>query len=249
MKSRFLYFLACVFIYFVPLIFISLLSTQDVYSLDVPLAWDPNSEENLAGYRIFYREDGQSYDYEVPAWEGSKTTCTIYNLDDNTTYCFVARTFDTEGSESGDSNETCYQSEIIIDNRDAEIIIDNRDTETSQTGTWKVSGATDPYGADSVYSRNGATFTWHLTPLQSGIYEVSMRWTAWASRSLNVPVDIEHSDGVATVYVDQQENEGQWNVQGQYYFESGTTYDITITSQPYPSSTCADAIKYRYMYR
>jgi hypothetical protein len=243
MKSRFLYFLACVFIYFVPLIFILLLSTQNVYSFDATLAWDPNSEKNLDGYRIFYRENGQGYDYEVPAWEGSKTTCTIYNLDDNTTYCFVARAVDTEGAESGDSNETCYQSEIITDNRDSEIIIDNRDAETSQTGTWKVSGGTDPYRANSVYSRNGATFTWHFTPSQSGIYEVSMRWTAWASRSLNVPVDIEHSDGVATVYVDQQENGGQWNVQGQYYFESGTTYDIKITSQRYPSSTCADAIK------
>ncbi|MCD4804979.1 MAG: fibronectin type III domain-containing protein [Desulfobacterales bacterium] len=82
---------------------------QNVYSLDVPLAWDPNSEDNLAGYRIFYREDGQSYDYEQPAWEGSKTTCTIYNLNDKTTYYFVARAFDTLGSESGDSNEARYQ--------------------------------------------------------------------------------------------------------------------------------------------
>ena len=105
MKSRFLYFLACVFIYFVPLIFILLLSTQNVYSLDVTLTWNPNSEENLAGYRIFYRENDQSYDYEVPAWEGSDTTCTIYNLDDNAPYHFVARAFDTEGSESGDSDE------------------------------------------------------------------------------------------------------------------------------------------------
>jgi len=108
MKSRFLYFLACVFTYFVPLIFIFLLSTPNVYSLDLTLTWNPNSEENLAGYRIFYREDDQNYDYEQPAWEGSKTTCTIYNLNDNTTYYFVARAFDTEGSESGNSNETRY---------------------------------------------------------------------------------------------------------------------------------------------
>ena len=108
MKSRFLYFLACVFIYFVPLIFILLLSTQNVYSLDVKLTWEANSEKNLAGYRIFYREEGQSYNYDSPTWEGSETTCTIYNLDDNTTYYFIARAFDTEWSESGDSNETCY---------------------------------------------------------------------------------------------------------------------------------------------
>jgi len=90
------------------------LLTPNVYSLDVTLAWDPNSEDDLAGYRIFYREDDQSYDYEEPAWEGSKTTCTIYNLDDNTTYYFVARAFDTWGSESGDSNEACYEPSIPV---------------------------------------------------------------------------------------------------------------------------------------
>jgi len=108
MKSRFLYFFACVFIYFVLLIFIFLLSTQNVYSLDVTLVWDPNSEESTDGYRIFYREDGQSYDYEKPTWEGSETTCTIYNLNDNTTYYFVAKAFDTVELESSDSDEACY---------------------------------------------------------------------------------------------------------------------------------------------
>ena len=108
MKSCFPSFLACAFIYFISFILIFLLSAQNVYSLDVTLAWDPNSENDLAGYRIFYREEGQSYNYEEPAWEGSETTCTIYNLDDNTTYYFVARAFDIGDSESGDSNEACY---------------------------------------------------------------------------------------------------------------------------------------------
>ena len=124
------------------------------------------------------------------------------------------------------------------------IIIDNRDAQTSQTGTWPVSGAADPYSIDSFYSRDGTTFTFHFTPPQSGIYDVSMWWTEWPSRSSNVPVDIENNDGVTTVYIDQQVNGGQWNSQGQYYFESATTYDITITSQPGPSSTCADAVRF-----
>ena len=109
MKFRFPSFLACAFIYFVPLILIFLLSAQNVYSLDVTLAWDPNSDEDLAGYRIFYRKDGQSYDFEEPTWEGGQTTCTIYNLDDNTTYYFIVRAFDIWGSENGDSNEARYE--------------------------------------------------------------------------------------------------------------------------------------------
>ena len=127
------------------------------------------------------------------------------------------------------------------------IIIDNRDAQTSQTGTWPVSGAADPYSIDSFYSRDGTTFTFHFTPPQSGIYDVSMWWTEWPSRSSNVPVDIENNDGVTTVYIDQQVNGGQWNIQGPFYFESGATYDITITSQPGPSSTCVDAIKFSFI--
>jgi lysophospholipase L1-like esterase len=136
---------------------------------------------------------------------------------------------------------------LVVGAIPTEIIIDNRDAETSQTGTWKVSGATDPYGADSVYSRDGATFTWHFTPTQSGNYEVSIWWTEWSSRSTSVPVDIEHSGGTTTVYINQQQNGGLWNNLGDYLFESGSSYNVTITAQPAPSSTCADAVRFNYL--
>jgi len=107
MKSRFHSFLPRCFTYFVPLILVLLVSAQNVFSAEVTLAWNPNSEEDLAGYRVFCREEGESYHYNDPAWEGDKTetSCTIYNLDDHTTYCFVVRAFDTFGNESGDSSE------------------------------------------------------------------------------------------------------------------------------------------------
>ena len=85
-----------------------LFSTQDAYSADVTFAWNPNSEPDLVGYRIFYRQEGLSYDYHNPVWEGSDTTCTIFNLDENTTHYFVARAFDTSGNESADSSQVCY---------------------------------------------------------------------------------------------------------------------------------------------
>jgi len=129
------------------------------------------------------------------------------------------------------------------------IVIDNRDFQISKTGTWTVSGASNPYNpvdpdADSFYSRDGTTFKWHFTPLQSGIYDVSMWWTEWPSRSTSIPVNIEHGAGTATVYINQQEDGGQLNIHVEFYFQAGTTYDITITSQPGPSSTCADAVKF-----
>jgi len=70
--------------------------------------WDPNPEADLAGYRIFCREQSQSYDYSVPSWEGTDTYSTIYGLDENTSYCCVVRAFDLDGYESSDSNEVCF---------------------------------------------------------------------------------------------------------------------------------------------
>jgi PKD repeat protein len=80
----------------------------------VSLEWSPNTEQDLAGYRVFCREQNQSYDYVNPSWEGTDTYCTIYDLDETKTYCFVARAFDTEGFESEDSIEVCNEPSVIL---------------------------------------------------------------------------------------------------------------------------------------
>ena len=59
----------------------------------VTLAWDPN-DPAPEGYRIFQRTEGQAYDYTQPVWQGSNTTTTVYTLEYNTTYYFVARAYD-----------------------------------------------------------------------------------------------------------------------------------------------------------
>jgi hypothetical protein len=73
-----------------------------VQAAEVTLAWDANSEPDLAGYRIFYHPVSGSYDYANPIWEGTETTCTVSVEADG---YFVARAFDTSGLESTNSNE------------------------------------------------------------------------------------------------------------------------------------------------
>jgi PKD repeat protein len=125
-----------------------------------------------------------------------------------------------------------------------EVIIDNGDSRTSSTGTWPVSGGTSPYGANSVWSRDGSTYSWNFTPSETGSYEVFMWWSGWSSRSTSVPVDIHHLGGTTRVVTNQLQNAGQWNSLGTFSFNSGVAYSITITSQKYPTSTCADAVKF-----
>jgi hypothetical protein len=77
-------------------------------AVDVSLAWDPVIHPDLAGYKMFYRETSKSYDYLDPVWTGTESTCTVFDLNENTSYCFVVKAFDTFGNESDDSNEVCW---------------------------------------------------------------------------------------------------------------------------------------------
>ena len=92
------------FIFLTP-IFLFFFIVNSLAATQVSLTWDANTEASLAGYRFFCREDGQSYDYNTPVWEGTTTSCTIYDLDETKTYRFVSRVFDNYGLESVDSNE------------------------------------------------------------------------------------------------------------------------------------------------
>lgn len=79
----------------------------------ITLKWNANSESDLAGYEIFMRKEGESYDYSSPIWkknlselaDPNNPTAVITDLDENITYMFVAKAFDTDNNESADSNE------------------------------------------------------------------------------------------------------------------------------------------------
>ena len=72
---------------------------------DVSFMWDANTEPDLAGYRLFVHDESGSYDYTNPAIECTTVGASVTNLPDGHTYYFVLRAFDTEGFESGNSNE------------------------------------------------------------------------------------------------------------------------------------------------
>jgi hypothetical protein len=88
-------------------LFFILFYTSTAQAIQVSLSWDPPATGTPDGYRLFYRLQGQSYNYSQPAWQGSTTTGTISSLQDTTTY-FVVRAYNAAG-ESGDSNEAVYQ--------------------------------------------------------------------------------------------------------------------------------------------
>jgi tartrate dehydratase beta subunit/fumarate hydratase class I family protein len=73
----------------------------------VTLQWDPNTEPNLAGYRVYYGEVSRNYSKFIDV--GNQTTCILSDLEEGKTYYISATAYDTSGVESPFSNEVTYQ--------------------------------------------------------------------------------------------------------------------------------------------
>ncbi len=83
-------------------------------------SWQPNSEPNLAGYKIHYGTTSETYtnttDVGNPPPSGdNKIHDYIQNLVEGTTYFFVSTAYDTEGNESGYSSEVVWTATSQVD--------------------------------------------------------------------------------------------------------------------------------------
>ena len=105
---RFLQLLTSFLTSLVLFILLSLLLLPMAHSAQLKLAWDPNSEPDLAGYKLYYRTT-QGGPYNSPGSpkiiEGNITTYTLTGLTPGQTYYIVATAYDTSNNESGYSNQ------------------------------------------------------------------------------------------------------------------------------------------------
>jgi hypothetical protein len=74
-----------------------------VYAAQVNLAWDANSELDIAGYKVHYGTHRSGYDVSLDV--GNWLSCTIGDLREDEIYYFAVTAYDTAGNESGYSNE------------------------------------------------------------------------------------------------------------------------------------------------
>ena len=72
----------------------------------VTLTWDPNSEPDLAGYDIYYGTASGNYQWKTDV--GNVTNYTQTGLNIGVTYYLAATAHNTQGLESGFSNEVVY---------------------------------------------------------------------------------------------------------------------------------------------
>lgn len=94
---------------FLALIFLFLFS-MSAWAEEVTVAWNPNSESDLAGYKVYYGNATGIYDTSVDV--GNKTNYTILGIVSGQGYFIAVTAYDTSGNESGYSSEISY---IAID--------------------------------------------------------------------------------------------------------------------------------------
>jgi hypothetical protein len=75
---------------------------------DLGLAWERNTEPDVAGYWVYYGMS--SGEYTAQMWAGNRTSVTVSNLQEGVTYYFAVTATTDAGVESGFSQELVLQA-------------------------------------------------------------------------------------------------------------------------------------------
>lgn len=133
-----------------------------------------------------------------------------------------------------------------------EVIVDNNNIEqTTIIGDWQTSSSTTgAYDTSYLHDSNtgsGKSVTYSPELVDSGLYEVYLRWASYSNRASNATVTINHASGTDIKSVNQQVNGGQWNWLGSWNFEAGTSNTLTISNDGADGYVIADAVRFVYI--
>jgi hypothetical protein len=102
------------------LVIFSMFAVTNLYAKDIQLTCNPNTDPDLAGYKIYQSSISGQYSkvtnlaLNLVTGPNIQPFFDIFDLvEDGRTVYFVATAYDTEGNESGFSNEVAYR---VVDN-------------------------------------------------------------------------------------------------------------------------------------
>jgi len=182
----------------------SLFAVINASAADVTVAWDANSESDLAGYIFYYGTSSGNYTFSEDV--GSTTSYTAMNLTAGETYYFAAKAYDTANNESTYSQELVHTIPVpnSAPNTPAQPS-GQSDGYVQSTYSYDTS-ATDPdgdllsyrfdWGDASISAWGGAYFRTHAYTavgtycLKAQAQDTHAATSAW-SACLNVAIDIQ----------------------------------------------------------
>ena len=104
-----------------------------VFASQITLAWDRNSEPDVAGYNIYYGTESGNYQYKVDV--GNNTSCTISSLEEDTTYFFAATAYSSPLNESDFSEEIQHTTPITVQPHEPTIYVADISVKLSKKGS------------------------------------------------------------------------------------------------------------------
>ena len=132
----------------------------------------------------------------------------------------------------------------------ADIIIDNNDPGCSVQGEWtKGTYNSDFYGSNYLSDNTAGadedkSVTFTPVIAAEALYRIYLWWPAGTNRPTEVPIEIQHRDGVdAGITVNMRANGGQWNLLGTYTLSKGESNYVKILATA-AGYTMADAVRF-----
>lgn len=155
---------------FLAQVFACLLLPAILVAGEVTLAWDPNAESNLAGYKLYYDGDTDTEMYQGTGADAGDSPVVIYlenltdpdspvftltGLTDGQYYYFVLTAFDTDGMESDYSDEVG----TLVESDDTASSTSEASSETSDTSSETVGSSGGSGGGCFISNATGSPVT------------------------------------------------------------------------------------------
>jgi hyaluronate lyase len=166
----------------------------------------------------------------------------------NTTNTYTLQAYDLGGNISGMSDPVEGVTaavgagvEMILDEADGAPWIDI-------LGSWSLRDFTDAWWGGIIQDDNTgqgqkSVIYRPLLP-EAGEYSIYMWWPDRASGAWNIPVDIVSGSFTNTVFINQPQNGGQWNLLATHTLSAGTNTFVRIRNDVTSGYVQADAVRF-----
>lgn len=156
---------------------LSLGTGSAAFAASVQILWDPNTEADLAGYKVYYSADPAPLAGSTPIDVHNQTSATISGLDPEKSYKFAVTAYNTAGQESELSDILSVEEQSA-----PSVAIDSPSDSANVSGVVNISvTASDNVGVTKVeYYVNGQlkstetaapyVYSWDVSQLATGVY-------------------------------------------------------------------------------
>jgi len=197
---------------------ILIFTTWLCFATSLNLSWDANTEDDLAGYKVYYGTSSGNYGEPIDA--GNVTVYELEELNEGITYYIAITAYDTSNNESEKSDEVSGVPQPPPDSQNPTITI----TSPTSSPTYSTSNNTINIGGTASDNVGVTSVTWSNDRGGSGSASGT---TSWSVSTIN----LSYGDNVLTIIAsDAAGNSGSDTLTATYTPPDTQNPTIAITS-------------------